>query len=134
MRGSISINGVAQQVGGASLPVIEVGQNRQGQGVIHVPGQPTQVVPGTSDLESVSCSTAGQCYAVGLAAPDTDEAVLVSITADQVASVTPLPAFIGLYGIDCPAAGTCASRAIVTTAASTARHVRERRPMGPPFG
>ena len=108
MHGSISINGVAQQVGGASLPVIEVGQNRQGnQGVIDVPGQPTQVVPGTSDLESVSCSAAGQCYAVGLAAPDTDEAVLVSITAHQVASVTKLPAFIGLYGIDCPAAGTC---------------------------
>jgi hypothetical protein len=107
VRGSLSINGVAQQVGGASLPVIEVGQNSEGQGVIHVPGQPTQVVPGTSDLESVSCSAAGQCYAVGLAAPDTDEAVLVSITADQVAAVTPLPAFIGLYGIDCPATGTC---------------------------
>jgi phosphatidylinositol-3-phosphatase len=107
VRGSISINGVARQAGGASLPVIEAGQNRQGQGVIDVPGQPTQVVPGTSDLESVSCSAAGQCYAVGLAAPDTDEAVLVSITADRVASVTALPAFIGLYGIDCPAAGTC---------------------------
>jgi hypothetical protein len=107
VRGSMSINGVAQQVGGASLPVIEVGQNSAGQGVIHVSGQPTQVVSGASDLESVSCAAAGQCYAVGLAAPDTDEAVLVSITADQVASVTPLPAFDGLYGIDCPATGTC---------------------------
>ncbi len=105
--GSISINGVARQVGGASLPVIEVGQNKEAQGVIHVPGQPTQVVSGASDLESVSCSAAGQCYAVGLAAPDTDEAVLVSITADRVASVTRLPAFIGLYGIDCPTSGTC---------------------------
>jgi phosphatidylinositol-3-phosphatase len=107
VRGSLSVNGVAAQVGGASLPVIEVGQNSQGQGVIHVPGQPTRVVPGTSDLESVSCSATGQCYAVGLAAPNTDEAVLVSIKHDRVASVTKLPAFIGLYGIACPAAGTC---------------------------
>lgn len=110
-RGAISLNGAATLPGAAgsghSAPVIRVGQNASGQGVIVAPGQGAQVVPGTADLESVSCATSTQCYAVGLDALNSDDAVLVSITFGHVAKVTSLPAFIGLYGISCPSATTC---------------------------
>lgn len=64
-------------------------------------------IPGTSNLESVSCATEDQCYAVGLAAGDLDEAVLVPIRDGRPGKVTDLPAFVGLYGIACPTASTC---------------------------
>jgi hypothetical protein len=106
---TISVNGIAQIVADPipnhPLPVVEVGQDSAGHGVVLSPGWPAQVVRGASDLESVSCVFA-QCYAVGIAAPNTDEAVLVRILAGQVTAVTPLPAFIGLYGISCDGA-TC---------------------------
>jgi hypothetical protein len=64
-------------------------------------------VPGTSDLESVSCASARVCYAVGLAPGSRDEAVLVRVVNGWTRSVTDLPALIGLYGIACPSATTC---------------------------
>ncbi len=105
VRAAISINGIARVVAdpvpNQPLPVISVGQDSSGHGVVVYPGRGVQVVRGASDLESVSCLFA-RCYAVGLAAPDTDEAVLVTILAGTVTTVTKLPAFIGLYGIACP--------------------------------
>jgi phosphatidylinositol-3-phosphatase len=102
---TISINGIARIVAdpipNKPLPVISVGQDSAGHGVVVYPGQGIQVVRGASDLESVACVFA-QCFAVGLAAPNTDEAVLVNIVAGTVTTVTRLPAFIGLYGIACP--------------------------------
>ena len=110
-RGAISLNGAATlpgaATGGRPAPVIEVGQNASGQGIVVAPGRGAQVVPGTADLESVSCATSTQCYAVGLDALNSDDAVLVSIKFGHVASVTSLPTFIGLYGISCPSATTC---------------------------
>lgn len=110
-RGAISLNGAATIPGarahGHSAPVIKVGQNASGQGVIVAPGHGAQVVHRTADLESVSCTTSTQCYAVGLDALNSDDAVLVAITSGHVAKVTSLPAFIGLYGISCPSATAC---------------------------
>jgi hypothetical protein len=88
-------------------PAIAVGEDAAGEGVVVSRGPGAVAVPGTSNLESVSCTSAEQCYAVGLATSDLDEGVLVSITRGRPRSVTPLPAFIGLYGIACPAADTC---------------------------
>ena len=87
---------------GGSAPLVEVGQNAAGQGVVAVSGGPAQVVPGTADLESVACAHGPRCYAVGLGALNSDEAVLVSIVGGRAVRVTDLPAFIGLYGIACP--------------------------------
>lgn len=102
--GTISVNGVAQIIAdpipNRRFPLIEVGQDAAGHGVVDYAGGPLQVVPGASDLESVSCVN-GECFAVGLASPDTDEAVLVTIAGGQVIAVTRLPAFIGLYGVSC---------------------------------
>ena len=107
IRGTISVNGIARIGSGSSAPVLEVGQNASGQGVVVAPGKPARVVAGTSNLQSVSCTTGKQCYAVGLGALNSDEAVLVSIVNGKAAKVTGLPAFIGLYGISCPTASTC---------------------------
>ncbi len=77
-------------------------------GVVAVDGHHATPVPGTSDLESVSCTTGTTCYAVGLATSDLDEAVLVKIVnGPSDIRRTDLPAFIGLYGIACPSATTC---------------------------
>jgi hypothetical protein len=86
---------------------IEVGEGDNGEGVIVTHDRGTVPVPGTSDLESVSCTTATQCYAVGLGPSNDDEGVLVSIANGEPTATTPLPAFIGLYGISCPTATTC---------------------------
>lgn len=111
VHGTISVNSVASlgtdKSQGHATSLLEVGQNAAGQGVIVAPDQPARVVPGTADLESVSCATATQCYAVGFGALNSDEAVLVSIKDGHATNVTDLPAFIGLYGIACPAASTC---------------------------
>jgi hypothetical protein len=111
VHGTISLNSAAtlqaDPAHGHGASVLEVGQNAAGQGVIVAPGQPARVVQGTADLESVSCATATQCYAVGLGALNSDEAVLVSIKDGHAVKVTDLPAFIGLYGVACPGATTC---------------------------
>jgi len=86
---------------------IEVGNNGSGEGVVASSGLGSVTVPGTSVLESVSCTTATVCYAVGLATSSLDEAVLVRIVNGQPVKVTDLPDFIGLYGIACPTATTC---------------------------
>jgi phosphatidylinositol-3-phosphatase len=101
--GSLALQGVYRFADGRT---IEVGENGSGEGVI-ASGWRTVAVAGTSDLESVSCTTAALCYAVGLATSDQDEAVLVRVAGGRPESVTPLPAFIGLYGIACPATSTC---------------------------
>ncbi|MGC1239466.1 MAG: alkaline phosphatase family protein [Acidimicrobiales bacterium] len=85
---------------------ITVGENAAGQGDFTLGGS-TQAVPNTSALESVSCTTSTQCYSVGLAPSNDDEGVLVSIRNGRVNSVTPQPAFIGLYGIDCTTSSIC---------------------------
>jgi Phosphoesterase family len=86
---------------------IEVGENASGVGTVSSSGAGTVDVAGTSDLESVSCVTPSDCYAVGLATSNLDEAVLVKLVNGQPVRVTDLPAFIGLYGIACPSATTC---------------------------
>ncbi|HEY1762662.1 MAG TPA: alkaline phosphatase family protein [Acidimicrobiales bacterium] len=117
---TIALNGVAQvpaapkggvfgnQQGqqGQQNSTISVGENTAGQGTITDNGR-TFSVPNTSALESVSCTSSSQCYAVGLAPSINDEGVLVSIRNGQPTSETPEPAFIGLYGIDCATASTC---------------------------
>jgi phosphatidylinositol-3-phosphatase len=103
--GTLALQGVYRPSG--SRHTIEVGNNSSGVGVVAVSGHHAVPVPGTSDLESVSCTTDTTCYAVGLATSDLDEAVLVKIVNGHPTSVTDLPAFIGLYGIACPSATTC---------------------------
>ncbi len=103
VSGSLSINGLASM----GSKVLEVGQNASDEGVVVAPGQPARVVSGTADLESVSCTTSQQCYAVGLGPLNSDKAVLVSIVGGKAVKVTELPAFIGLYGIACPTTSNC---------------------------
>jgi acid phosphatase len=91
---------------GQQSATISVGENAAGQGTITANGN-TVAVPNTSTLESVSCTSASQCYAVGLAPSNDDEGVLVSIRNGQATSETPEPAFIGLYGISCTTTSTC---------------------------
>jgi hypothetical protein len=103
--GTLGLQGVHRFPG--SGHTIEVGNNSHGAGVFAISGHHAIPVPGTSDLESVSCTTDTTCYAVGLATSDLDEGVLVKIVNGQPTSVTDLPAFIGLYGISCPTSSTC---------------------------
>ncbi len=102
--GTLALQGVYRFPSGRT---IAVGNNNAGEGVVASSDPAAIDVPGTSDLESVSCASATVCYAVGLAASSLDEAVLVRVVNGQPASVTRLPDFIGLYGIACPAATTC---------------------------
>ncbi|HWD94966.1 MAG TPA: alkaline phosphatase family protein [Acidimicrobiales bacterium] len=85
---------------------IAVGEGADGRGTITDNGR-TISVPNTSALESVSCVTSTQCYAVGLAPSNDDEGVLVSIRNGQPTTETPEPTFLGLYGIDCTTASVC---------------------------
>lgn len=102
---TLDLNGIATLPGGRAT--VEVGQTTGGQGAVVSAGAGAVAVPGTSDLESVSCVNPAQCYAVGLGPSDDDEGVLVSIVSGRPVTTTPLPAFIGLYGIACPTQGTC---------------------------
>jgi hypothetical protein len=104
VHGSLGLQGVYRYPGGKT---IEVGNNGSGEGVVASAGRRATVVRGTSDLESVSCTSDQACYAVGLAPSDKDAAVLVRLVNGQPKSVTRLPAFIGLYGIACPSSTTC---------------------------
>ncbi|HEX3488306.1 MAG TPA: alkaline phosphatase family protein [Streptosporangiaceae bacterium] len=102
-RASLALDGVARVPGGGT---IEVGENHDGQGVIAA-GHRVIPVPGTSDLESVSCATATTCWATGLATVGSDQGALVRIVHGRPVSVKRLPAWYGLYGIACPTASTC---------------------------
>ncbi len=114
---AINLTGVAEPAGARAADpttAIEVGQGADGEGVVVTREHGVRSVPGASNLESVSCTTATQCYAVGLG-PDVadygplnnDEAALVSIHNGIPGAVTQLPKFTGLYGIDCPTSTTC---------------------------
>jgi len=102
--GSLALEGVARDPAG---PLVEVGESRDGQGVVVTGGRWAVPVPGTTNLESVSCPAAGICWAVGLGPQNSDQATLVKIVDGRPASVQEVPTFYGLYGIDCPAAETC---------------------------
>jgi phosphatidylinositol-3-phosphatase len=101
--GTLSLQGLYRFGDGR---VIAVGNTPDGEGVIASGHRPV-MVPGTSVLESVSCTTATTCYAVGLATSRLDRAVLVKISGGEPVSVTDLPRLYGLYGIACPTATTC---------------------------
>jgi hypothetical protein len=103
-KGGVFGNQQGQQ--GKQDSTVSVGENTAGQGTITDNGK-TISVPNTSALESVSCTSSSQCYAVGLAPSNNDEGVLVSIRNGEPTSETPEPAFIGLYGIDCATTSTC---------------------------
>ena len=103
-RGSLALSGVSRVPGGAT---IEVGENHRGQGVVVSGDRAAISVPGTSNLESVSCATATTCWAAGLATVGSDQGVLVKIVHGRPVSVKRLPAWYGLYGISCPTATTC---------------------------
>jgi phosphatidylinositol-3-phosphatase len=101
---ALGFNGIYRYRAGAT---IEVGENHAGQGVVATKRLGAVAVPGTSNLESVSCPTRTHCYAVGLATTNTDEGALVSIVNGQPTKVSRLPAWYGLYGISCATATTC---------------------------
>jgi Phosphoesterase family len=101
---SLAFNGVYRYPSGKT---IEVGENAAGQGVVATSALGSIAVPGTSNLESVSCTSASRCYAVGLATVNSDEGVLVTIVNGQPTTVKTEPAWYGLYGISCPTATTC---------------------------
>jgi hypothetical protein len=104
VHGTLGLQGVYRYTDGKT---VEVDNNSTGEGVVTSTGHRATAVRGTSALESVSCTTARTCYAVGLATSDKDAAVLVRLVNGQPRSVTKLPAFIGLYGIACPSSTTC---------------------------
>lgn len=112
-EGALTLEGIAAVRGSPtgslknSRPDVEVGESPGGLGVVVDEQGAIRTVPGTSNLESVSCATATQCYAVGLGPSNADEGVLVSIVDGRPTAVTPLPALMGLYGISCPSASTC---------------------------
>ena len=115
---TLALNGMAQVPTGGGIfggqlnqqsqqhSTITVGESADSEGVITDNGSSVSV-PNTSALESVSCTSSTQCYAVGLAPSNDDEGVLVSIRNGQPTLETPEPAFIGLYGIDCTTTSTC---------------------------
>jgi hypothetical protein len=102
--GTLSLNGLAPVPGGGT---IAVGESETGEGVVDTSALGPVVVPGTSDLLSVSCETGSHCEAVGIGPVNRDEGVLVRIDNGQPTGVVEQPAFIGLYGIACPTASTC---------------------------
>jgi hypothetical protein len=109
---TLALQGIAQvpstdQGASGQSAVMEVGENADGEGVVVPPSGSPEPVSGTSILESVSCPSATQCYAVGLAPTNDDAGVLVSIVNGQPTSVTEDTAFIGLMGISCPTDSTC---------------------------
>jgi hypothetical protein len=104
VEGTLSVNGLASIPGGG---VIEVGQNRAGEGVVVTAALGTLAVADTTNLQSVSCESASRCFAVGIGPVERDDAVLVAIVNGQPTKVTQLRTFNGLYGIACPTSSTC---------------------------
>ena len=101
---TLSFNGVYRYPSGAT---VEVGENAHGQGIVATSETGATIVPGSSNLESVSCPTARTCWAAGLATAGSDEAVLAKIVNGQPVSVRQVAAFYALYGISCPSETTC---------------------------
>lgn len=89
---------MAGLTGAGPLPALRSRHETQG-GVV--------AVPGSSNLESVSCPAARLCWAAGLATVGTDQAVLVKIVNGQPVSARRVASFYGLYGISCPVRTTC---------------------------
>ena len=104
VKGSLALNGIYRYQDGST---VTVGENASGQGVVSTSSGGAVAVPGTSNLESISCPTSTTCWAVGLATVNSDQAVLVKIVNGRPTSVQRLSAFYALYGIDCPTATTC---------------------------
>lgn len=102
--GSLAFNGITRTTDGS---LIQVGENSSGQGVVAANGKRAIPVRGTSNLESVACTSATICWAAGLGPVGSDEAALVKLDRGVPVSVTPEPAFYGLYGIACPTTSTC---------------------------
>jgi len=97
----------ARPAKGAGSSDIEVGEGPAGVGVVVTPQGTVEPVPGTTDLQSVSCTTSTQCYAVGLGPSNNDDGVLVPIVNGRPGPVTVLGTSVVLYGISCPSATTC---------------------------
>jgi hypothetical protein len=104
VKGSLALNGVYRYPDGST---VTVGENARGQGVVDASRRGAVAVPGTSNLESVSCPTSTTCWAVGLATSNSDQATLVKIVSGRPVSTQRLSAFYALYGIDCPTANKC---------------------------
>ena len=104
VKGSLALNGIYRYQDGST---VTVGENASGQGVVSTSSGGAVAVPGTSNLESISCPTSTTCWAVGLATVNSDQAVLVKIVNGRPTSVQRLSAFYALYGVDCPTATTC---------------------------
>ena len=104
VKGSLAFNGIYRYHDGSA---ITVGENASGQGVVSTSRHGAVVVPGTSNLESISCPMSTTCWAVGLATVNSDQAALVKIVNGRPTSVQRLSAFYALYGIDCPTADSC---------------------------
>ena len=101
---ALAFNGVYRFENGST---IEVGNNRDGEGVVQSTGHAPIVVPGTTNLLSVSCTTASDCWAVGFGAANSDEAAIVQLVNGHPVAVQADPAFYGLYGIDCSSVTSC---------------------------
>jgi hypothetical protein len=101
---TLSLNGINRSPAGVTT---EVGQNASDQGVVVTRQSGIVVVPGVSDLLSVSCATTTSCEAVGIGATDDDDAVAVSLVNGRPTGVVADTAFIGLYGVSCVTASTC---------------------------
>ena len=104
VRRTLAFSGVYRYPDGST---VEVGENAAGEGVIDTSGTGVVTVPGSSNLESVSCPTAGLCWAAGLATVGSDQAVLVKIVNGQPGAARRVASFYGLYGISCPAKTSC---------------------------
>jgi phosphatidylinositol-3-phosphatase len=101
---TLAFSGVYRYPDGST---VEAGENAHGEGVIDSPEAGVVAVPGSSNLESVSCPASNLCWAAGLATAGTDQAVLVKIVNGQPVSVRRVASFYGLYGISCPAKTSC---------------------------
>ncbi len=101
---TLAFNGVHRLPDGST---IQVGNNHDGEGVVQTGGQRPIAVPGTTNLLSVSCTTATTCFAVGFGPANSDEAAVVKLVRGVPVSVQTDSAFYGLYGIDCASSQSC---------------------------
>jgi phosphatidylinositol-3-phosphatase len=101
---ALAFNGVYRFQNGST---IEVGNNHDGEGFVKSSGHGPISVPGTTNLLSVSCTTTNDCWAVGLGAPNSDQAAIVQLVDGKPLAVRADPAFYGLYGIDCSDSTSC---------------------------
>jgi phosphatidylinositol-3-phosphatase len=104
VHGTLAFNGIYRYPNGST---VEVGENASGEGVVATNGAKAVAVPGSSNLESVSCPTTTVCWAAGLAITGSDEGILAKIVNGMPVLARQVPSFYGLYGISCPSATTC---------------------------